>query len=141
MLANNSFGPADTIRTIYKIRQVERKPNALLNGAWPCLEEYDTLRIDSSKCMAQLAGHLMNVECIFPSIDASVIYRFNSGFDTSSTQGSMKGKPVGIEYPGDDYKVILLSVPLYYLDSAEAKTLVDSFFHMDTTSSKSSREY
>jgi hypothetical protein len=124
-LANNSFGSEDTIRKIYKIRQVERRPNALLNGAWPCLEEYDSLRIDSSKCTAQLAGHLMNVECIFPSGDGDVIYRFNSGFDSSSSQGSMKGKPVGIEYLGDDYKVILLSVPLYYLDSAEAKTLVE----------------
>ena len=124
-LANNSFGPEDTISKTYKIRQVERRPNALLNGALPCLEEYDTLRIDSSKCAAQLAGHLMNVECISPAGDGDVIYRFNSGFDASSSQGSMKGKPVGIEYLGDDYKVIVLSVPLYYMDSLDAKNLAE----------------
>jgi len=123
--ANSSFGQGDTILRIYKIQQVERKPNAALNGAWPCVEGYDSLRIDSSKCPAQLAGHLKNVECIFPSGDGNVIYRFNSGFDTSSTQGSMKGKPVGTEYLGDDYKVIVLSVPLYYLDSLDAKNLAE----------------
>jgi hypothetical protein len=37
----------------------------------------------------------------------------------------MKGKPVGIEYLGDDFKVIILSVPLYYLDSLDAKKLVE----------------
>jgi hypothetical protein len=37
----------------------------------------------------------------------------------------MKGKPVGLEYLGDDFKVIILSVPLYYLDSLDAKKLVE----------------
>ena len=123
--ANKLFGPGDTIRNIYKIQQVERKPNAALNGAWPCVEGYDSLKIDSLKCPAQLQGHVKNVECIFPADDGGIIYRFDSGFDTTSTQGSMKGKPVGIEYLGDDYKLIVLSVPLYYLDALDAKNLVE----------------
>jgi hypothetical protein len=89
------------------------------------MKDYDSLRIDSAKCPAQLQGHVKNVECIFPADDGSIIYRFDSGFDTSSTQGSMKGKPVGVEYLGDDYKVIVLSIPLYYLDSLDAKNLAE----------------
>jgi len=37
----------------------------------------------------------------------------------------MKGRPVGVEYLGSDARVVTLSVPLYYLDSADAKTLVE----------------
>ncbi len=122
---NAIFNPADTISKVFKISEVARKPQAALNGSWPVAEGYDTLRIDSSKCYPQVPGHVINVECIYPSADAKVAYRFNSGFDTTSIKGSMKGKPVGIEYLGDDYKVIILSVPLFYLDPADAKKLVE----------------
>jgi hypothetical protein len=36
----------------------------------------------------------------------------------------MKGLPVGVEYLGDDYKVITLSFPLYYMNQEQAKELV-----------------
>jgi len=122
---NISFNPEDTISQLYKIASVERKAQAALNGAWPCQEEYDSIRIDSSKCISQLSGHVMNVECISPTTDARIIYRFNTGYDTATIQGSMKGKPVGIEYLANDHKVIILSVPVFYLDSLDAKKLVE----------------
>lgn len=123
--ANKTFSPADTLCLWFKIREVQRRPNAALNGAWPCQQDYDSLRIDPDKAMTELPGHVVNVECIFPAPEASVIYRFNSAYDTTTVFGKMKGKPVGIEYLGDDFKVILLSVPLYYLDSLDAKSLVE----------------
>jgi hypothetical protein len=131
MIAGNkkyeaSLVPEDTLWRFYRIRGVERKPNAALNGAIPSQTGYDTLRIDPQKCMTQLAGHVINVECITPSPEASLIYRYNTAYDTNTSQGMMKGKPVGIEYLGTDFKVIILSVPLYYLDSADAKKLVET---------------
>ena len=36
----------------------------------------------------------------------------------------MKGRPVGIEYKGTDYSTIMLSFPLYYLDTADAKSFL-----------------
>ncbi len=33
----------------------------------------------------------------------------------------MKNRPVGLEYMGNDHKSILLSFPLYYLDTADAR--------------------
>jgi len=37
--------------------------------------------------------------------------------------------PVGIEYLGDDYKMVLLSFPLYYMKIDEAKSLVNTVVH------------
>jgi hypothetical protein len=120
-----SFIPTDTIYQFYKISQVERKPQALLNGALPVKSEYPLLAVDTSRCLKQLPGHLMNLESISPTPDASLIYRWRTAYDSATNQGSMKNRPVGIEYLGDDYKLILLSVPLFYLDSIEAKYLVE----------------
>jgi hypothetical protein len=36
----------------------------------------------------------------------------------------MQDKAVGLEYMGDDFKTILLSFPLYYLDTADARKLM-----------------
>ena len=37
----------------------------------------------------------------------------------------MKGLPVGVEYIGQDYKVVTLSFPLYYMNQYEAKTFIN----------------
>ena len=71
MIAGNkkyeeTYVPEDTLWRFYRIQKVERKPNAALNGAVPVQSGYDTLRIDPAKCMTQLAGHVINVECIHP---------------------------------------------------------------------------
>ena len=122
---DKSFLPADTLCRWYKIKRVMRKPVAQLNGAWPCENEYDSLRIHPGKCYPEPPGHIADLECLYPSADAKVIFRFNSAYDTTSNLGKMKGKPVGIEYTGDDHKVIVLSVPLYYMDSLDAKGLAE----------------
>lgn len=122
---NESFFPADTIQKFYKIRAVLREPAALLNRASPSENEYDTIHIDPEKCPPQTEGYIINLECIYPASDAKIIYRYNSGYDTNTVQGKMNGKPVGIEYLGDDFKLIVTSVPLYYMDSLEAKSLAD----------------
>jgi hypothetical protein len=53
-----------------------------------------------------------------------VIYRFDSHYPAGSSQGFMQDKPVGLEYMGDDFKTILLSFPLYYMDTADARKLM-----------------
>ena len=37
----------------------------------------------------------------------------------------MKDDPVGVEYIGEDYKVVTLSFPLYYMQFDQAKTLME----------------
>ena len=53
------------------------------------------------------------------------IYRFDSKYDPGTTQGSQQDKIIGIEYMGDDFKTILLSFPLYYIDTADARKLIN----------------
>jgi Zn-dependent M28 family amino/carboxypeptidase len=130
---NVTFNTDDTITRDYKIERVERTALAALNAAAPLVKDYDTIHIDPAKCLPQLNGHVMNVECLFPSADARAIYSFSSGYDSSTTQGSMIGKPVGLEYTGDDHKVIIISVPLYYMDSLEAKKLVELIYEKFTS--------
>jgi hypothetical protein len=134
LIANNTtsgkiFTGGEAIYDYFKITKVERKPTAALNGAYPGPEEYDTLWIDRMKCPDTVIGHLYNVECIHPASGATLIYHFNSGYDSTTPQGSMKGKPVGLEYLGNDFNVIVLSVPLYFLDTTDAKTLVELIVH------------
>jgi hypothetical protein len=117
------FQPDENIRKLFKIRSVERKVSGALNGAFPALAGYDSIWIDSLKCKQDPKGHIINVECLTPDTLATIIYRFNSAYDTSGL-GKMKGKPVGFEYMGNDYRLIIVSVPLYYLDSSDAKSLV-----------------
>lgn len=124
-LFDNSFQPYDTISRYYKISSVVRKPHAWLNGAMNVGPEYPELSVDTAKCIPALPEYLMNIESIFPSSDASTVYLWETGYDTSTVMGEMKDKPVGIEYIGNDYKVILLSVPLFFLDSLQAKNLVE----------------
>jgi hypothetical protein len=38
--------------------------------------------------------------------------------------GASQGKTVGIEYMGDDFRTILLSFPLWYLDTSDARNLM-----------------
>jgi hypothetical protein len=37
----------------------------------------------------------------------------------------MKDQPVGVEYIGEDYKVVTLSFPLYYMNLNESKELIN----------------
>jgi hypothetical protein len=53
------------------------------------------------------------------------IYIYETNYDSTTQQGSLKGKPVGVEYIGNDFKVVTFSFPLYYMNQASAKTLLE----------------
>jgi hypothetical protein len=59
-----------------------------------------------------------------PLPEGHVIYRFNSPYPPGSSQGSMQDKPVGLEFLGPVYKTVLLSFPLYYIDTTEAEKIL-----------------
>jgi len=120
---NRTFLAADTLNRFYKIAKVMRSQPAMLNGATACENGYDSIRIDTVKCPDFPKGHINNLECFEPVPEAKVIYRFKTTYDSTTLFGKMKGKPVGFEYLGNDYKLILLSVPLYYIDTLDARNL------------------
>jgi hypothetical protein len=110
------------INRYFKLDSVNRKISSFMYRSYPVADDYDTLRVDTGKSMiAGYPGELFNIEVYTPTAEAKVIYRFDSHYPPGSSQGFMQDKAVGMEYMGDDFKTILLSFPLYYLDTADAR--------------------
>ena len=63
---------------------------------------------------------------IKPSSQGTEIYSYETNFDSTTQQGFLKGKPIGVEYIGNNFKVVTLSFPLYYMNQASAKTLLEN---------------
>ena len=128
--AGNSSYPANFtenyfINQYFKIDSVDRQVNSFLYQAYPSADDYDTLRVDPDKNLTtEYPGELFNIEVFAPTAEGTVIYRFDSHYDPSTSQGKMQGRPVGIEYMGDDFKTIFMSFPLYYIDTVDAKNLL-----------------
>ncbi|HNY02423.1 MAG TPA: T9SS type A sorting domain-containing protein, partial [Bacteroidales bacterium] len=122
--------PLDVPEDIYfhgcfKIDSIDKKVQSMLCGANAAAEGYEALSIDSSKCMDKnFPGQIYNIEVYTPDDPGTVIYRFDSRYDSVTSYGKMKHRPVGIEYMGTDHKSILLSFPLWYLDTADAHRFV-----------------
>ena len=115
---------------LFKVDSVTRKIQSFLYRANAVEDGYDTLNVDSLKCLnLSYPGQISNVDVFTPSEDGHVIYRFDSKFDSATSLGRLKNHPVGIEYRGPDFKSILLSFPLYYMDTNDVK----NFFHFAVT--------
>ena len=128
--ANNSSYPTSFsenyfISRYFKIDSVDRQLNSFMFQAYPSADDYDTLRVDPAKNLTpEYPGELFNIEVFAPTTEGTVIYRFDSQYDPSTNLGKMQGRPVGIEYMGEDFKTIFMSFPLYYIDTADAKNLL-----------------
>ncbi len=109
----------------FRIDSIDRKVQSMLCGAYPAQEGYSQLRIDSAKCMDKnFPGQIYNIEVYHAESPGQVIYRFDSRQDTTTSYGKMKHRPVGTEYLGTDHRSILLSFPLWYLDTADARNFL-----------------
>jgi len=119
------FDSAYFINQYFKVDSVNRKINSFMYRAYPDENGYDTLNVDTLKSMAPgYPGELYNIEVFTPDTDGNIIYRFDSHYSPTTSQGAMQGKAVGLEYMGTDFKTILLSFPLYYLDTTDARNLL-----------------
>jgi len=117
--------PESFMGTYFKADSVNRKFNSVMNKANASLPGYDTLRTDAHKVLdPAFPGEIFNIEVYTNRPGANVIYRFNSQYPPTSGMGLMQDKPVGLEYIGSDYRTILLSFPLYYMDTADAGKLM-----------------
>ncbi len=118
------FGPGDFIYDYLKIKEAVFKFFALFIGADQTETGYNNIFIDSLKTNPADEYHLKQIESINASTSGNNIYSFETLFDSTTTQGSLKGKPVGVEYLGADYKTITLSFPLYYMNQMLAEDLI-----------------
>jgi hypothetical protein len=119
------FFPGDFIFDYLKIDASEYEITALFIGAVNDEGGYNDIFIDSSKTLASDEYHLRHIESISPSAEGTNIYLYESLFDSTTNQGSYKGKPVGVEYVGNDFKTVTLSIPLYFMDQQQAQDLID----------------
>ncbi len=126
--AGNSTYPAgftagDFLYDYLKISQAEFHPTARFSGASPLLAGYDSLAVDSSKTSVSLNYHLIKLEGITAAPDGQNNYSYGSDYAVGTPFGTLTGKPVGVEYLGADFKVIVLSFPLYYMHFSHARQL------------------
>ena len=119
------FLPESFMGAIFKVDSVNRKFNSIMNKANASFAGYDTLYVDPLKTLdPAFPGEIFNIEVFTPLAESNIIYRFNSKYPPTTSQGMMQNKPVGLEYMGSDFRTILLSFPLYYMDTLDAKQLM-----------------
>ncbi|HNW97437.1 MAG TPA: M20/M25/M40 family metallo-hydrolase [Bacteroidales bacterium] len=124
-----TYNAGDFIYDYLKIASSEETDEGLFIGAKPFAAGYDSLYIDTLKTLANNQHHVFNIEAINPNSEGNTIYSYDSYFNPSVPAGNMIGKSVGVEYLGSDYKVVTLSVPLYFIKFDEAKNFVQYVMH------------
>ena len=120
-----TFNPGDFIYDYLKIAEARFKVTALFFGALQEEIGYNNIFVDSSKTLPAEEYHLRAIESISSSAAGTNIYRYETLFDSTTAQGSLKGKPVGVEYIGSDFKTVTISFPLYYMNLPDAKDLIE----------------
>ena len=119
-----NFTSGDFINDYLKISQVEFTAPARFKGAISQVAYYDSVFVDSTKSSSSLNYHLLKVESIQANSDADEVFGYETEYSATSSMGALKGKPVGVEYIGSDFKTVTLSFPLFYQQFQEAKELV-----------------
>lgn len=120
-----TYKPNNFIYDFCKIDSVNRYTASRFIGARPINSFYPQLNIDTLKTPTNNMHHLSTIDAIFNCESANVIYSYNSLYDSTTASGSMKGLPVGIEFSNNNYKVIALSFPLWYINFNDAKAFID----------------
>ncbi len=127
--ANNTSYPHDFsagtfIYDYLKISHVGFSPAARFYGAAPTGGGYDSISVDTTKALAATNYHIIKIESIDAAPGSQVIYNYVSLYPPTTSMGSMTGDPVGVEYLGSDFRTVVLSYPLYYMNFDEARSLV-----------------
>jgi hypothetical protein len=122
---SGTFDSGDFIYDYLKIEETKGNIFSLFNGALNMSAGYNTIFVDSSKTLASNQYHLKDIEMIKPSGQGNDIYTYETNFDSTTQQGFLKGEPVGVEYIGTDFKTVTISFPLYYMNQASAKTIIE----------------
>ncbi|NCA75094.1 MAG: M20/M25/M40 family metallo-hydrolase [Alphaproteobacteria bacterium] len=112
-------------REIFGIDSCDRKIQSMMFRANSVVAGYDTLHIDSLKFFdPTYPGELFNVEVFAPDSGGTVIYRFDTRYPPDDIRGKMKNRPVGLSNMGSIHKGVLLSFPLWYVDTTDAKNFI-----------------
>ncbi|MBK9097719.1 MAG: M20/M25/M40 family metallo-hydrolase [bacterium] len=120
----STFSSGDFIFDYLKIQETKGTLVALFNEAKSNASGYSNIFVDSMKTFSSNNYHLKYIEMIKSSADGTEIFNYGTNYDSTSPQGYLQGKPVGVEYIGNDFKAITLSFPLYYMNKNQARSLI-----------------
>ena len=120
---HHTWGEGSFLHDMLKIDSTRYKSSAVFIGSLPLVSGYTMLQVDTTKTFPTYNYHLPYIEALYPSAEGTAVYSFDTDYDSLTANGSMKGMPVGVEYRGD-YNTVLLSFPLYYMDSIQAKAVM-----------------
>jgi hypothetical protein len=120
----NQFNSGEFLFDYLKISNVEYHPPSRFNGAIPAMPGYDSIFVDTAKTFPHLNYHLLKIEGINAAANADIIFNYHSDYPSGSSFGMMGGLPVGIEYLGSDFRMILLGFPLYNMQLDQARALI-----------------
>jgi len=121
---NGTFGNGDFIFDYLKIQETKATIFALFNKAQSITFGYSNIFVDSMKTLSSDDYHLKNIEMIKSSVEGVEIFSYGTNYDSTSQQGILKGRPVGVEYIGNDFKTITISFPLYYMNQEQARSFI-----------------
>jgi hypothetical protein len=105
----------------------ENEINRWFSGATP-LGGFDSLYINPVK-MPSSNSQIPLVEVFTPADGAEVIFLYDSKYDSASPPGSYTGRPVGILNKGSEKNMVLLSFPLYYINTGQAADFAFDILH------------
>lgn len=112
---------------VYDYMKISRSENSLL-GLFKSGESesagYPNLELDPEK-INTADGHIKTIEVIHPTDEANIIYSYATDYPESDIKGALSGKPIGIEYLSEDYNLIVLSIPLYYVNKTQAQEFLN----------------
>ncbi len=112
---------------IYDYMKISKSENSLLglfkNGDSESAG-YPKLELDQEK-INTADGHIKTIDVIHPTDEADIIYSYATDYPTGDIKGALSGKPIGIEYLSEDYNLIVLSLPLYYVNKTQAQEFLN----------------
>lgn len=115
------YNSGDKIFDYFKISTRYYPSNILnyLSEAKPKIAGYPQMLIDTLRIVNDSLPYGTLVEAYTPTNDAKTIYTYGS----NAPDNQLNGLGIGLEYLGNDYKLILLNFPLYYMKFENVKEL------------------
>ncbi|MCA9758465.1 MAG: M28 family peptidase [Candidatus Eisenbacteria bacterium] len=119
------FGPGDFFYDVLKVQSVRTTPNSEsdFEGADPLDSSYLAIDVDTGK-WPFLGGNLNFMDAFLGGLvdGAAPLLGYRS---SSAPPGPNDGYPVGLKWPVVSPRVIVFDVPLYFIQTADAQSVVD----------------
>jgi hypothetical protein len=121
----HQLSQGDFLFDYFKIESGYMNSQARFNLAVSQEYGYPDVNVDVEKAPAGLNYHIFNIESITANPEGINIYSYGSDFGDGEPGGSMNDMSVGVQYDGEDFKTVLLSFPLFYMEGEESQQLID----------------